>query len=54
MEMCAGTLENLVSENYTGPSPGDSKTVLNQITAGLAYLHSKKNYLHERRLSIEI
>lgn len=42
MEMCTGTLEDFVSRKYSGPSPGDSRAVLYQITKGLAHLHSKK------------
>ena len=39
-QLCAGTLEGLVNGSYTGPTVGDSREVLRQITAGLDHLHS--------------
>lgn len=42
MELCSGTLEDLVVGSYKGPSPGSMKEVLRQATEGLGFLHSKK------------
>ena len=45
MELCNGTLEDLVIGLYKGPSPGPMKEVLRQAAEGLAFLHGK-NILH--------
>jgi serine/threonine protein kinase len=44
-ELCAGTLEGLVNGSYTGPTVGDSREVLRQITTGLDYIH-RLNIVH--------
>lgn len=45
MELCAGSLDNLIHGSYKGPSPGDMIQVLHQTVLGLEYLHSK-NIIH--------
>ena len=41
LELCAGTLEQFIKEEYKGPMPSD-EIVLYQIACGVAYIHSKK------------
>lgn len=42
MELCAGTLQDVVLKNYVGPSPGPMESLLFQTTLGLDFLHSQK------------
>ena len=41
LELCAGTLEQFIKEEYKGPMPPD-EIVLYEIACGVAYIHSKK------------
>jgi serine/threonine protein kinase len=42
LELCAGTLGDVIDKTYNGPAlPSDSR-VLYEITNGLDYIHSKK------------
>ena len=42
MELCDGTLEDLIAGKFKGPHAGPTKELLRQTAAGLQYLHSKK------------
>lgn len=42
LELCAGTLADVVNETYKGPELSSDMTVLNEIATGLAFIHSKK------------
>ena len=42
MELCAGTLQDLMTSQYQGPPAGDSKQISSQIINGLEYLHQKR------------
>ena len=42
MECTAGSLKDLFCGDYTGPTVGDVKSVVRQITLGIEYLHRHK------------
>ncbi len=44
MELCGGTLEQFIKQQYKGPMPSDVK-VMYQIVCGVDYIHSK-NLIH--------
>ena len=45
MELCTGTLKDLVDRDYKGETIGDKRSILRQIVSGLVHLH---NVLQER------
>ena len=40
-EICYGTLEDLVKGKYSGPTIGDDREILHQVTRGVEYLHER-------------
>lgn len=55
MELCAGTLHDLVMNQYQGPPVGDSRLISSQIIKGLEYLHQKRiphGDLHPRNILV--
>ena len=45
MELCAGSLQEVIVRTYDGPDPGPMESLLCQATLGLDFLHSK-NIIH--------
>ncbi len=47
MDLCAGSLDQVFSPGYNGPSlPSPDLKVLYQIASGVAYLHEQMNLIH--------
>ena len=40
MELCQGTLGDLVERDYKGKTIGDKRNILRQIVSGLVHLHN--------------
>ena len=40
MELCKGTLSDLVERDYQGETIGDKRNILRQIVSGLVHLHN--------------
>ena len=40
MELCKGTLSDLVALDYKGETIGDKRNILRQIVSGLVHLHN--------------
>ncbi len=45
LELCAGTLEQFIKKEYTGPMPSE-REVLYQIACGVHYIHSMMQLIH--------
>lgn len=42
MELCKGTLEHIINGTYDGPTIGDKRNIIYQVSKGLAHLHRNK------------